>query len=316
MPAGGVNILGGLPHAGKSRLLASWCRSWLLGEKIFTLEVPRLNVCIVSTDRSWVDGTRYWFDKCGIGDIAAYSIQDDDQFAWKKLQRREERPQLLETCVARALEIGRSSPRWSDELGTLIICDTVAPFIPRTMDYNDTFVSISSIRKLATARVATILGTMHAPKLKGSEKDRYVRLTDRVAGSVAISGTADTMFYLGIPEEVDEPHHVLEWRPHNSPRQQFVLKTAHDGLFYTGHERAVAEVAYMKLVELVEHGETVDADALLVRAVSEFDVARATVFRWLKLAVKDGELIRLSRGRYRRPAKVVDMPYATPDSSD
>lgn len=309
IPAGGVNILGGLPSAGKSRMLAWWCHAWLTGgSKIFNVAVPRLNVGILSTDRSFVDSTGLWFDAYGLTDVAHYSLQDEQSFDWKKLRRREERHAVLEASVGRLFERMRAAAAYDEALGNLVICDTISTFIPNTMDYNEVFVSISGIRRLAQNRICTLLGTMHAAKQRMGPKERYCRLIDRIAGSVAITGTADTMCYIAIPEETEAGRPLFEWHPHHAPRQQFELNVDPNGLFsWDGKEVASLEQinargADQLLQVFANDAEELQLGSIIKRAelVGMDSLNEKTFRRWINTLVKDGQLKKVARGCYKR----------------
>ncbi len=309
MPAGGISILGGLPSAGKSRILAMWCHAWLTGEsRIFGVAVPRLNVGILSTDRSWLDGMGVWCDRYDIGDIAHYSLQDDATFDWKRLRRREERPAVLEAALGTLMGAIRTSSRYDPSLGTLVIADTVSTFIPNTHDYNEVFVSITGLRKLAQNRLISLLGTMHSAKQKVGPKERYCRYIDRVAGSVAIAGTADTMCYIAVPEETEVGQPIFEWHPHLAPKQQFELTVKANGLFsWDGKEVAsleqiTAQGAEGLLALFKDDAEELQLGTIIERAVDAGmdNLNEKTFRRWINTLVKDGRLKKVQRGCYKR----------------
>lgn len=305
LPAGGVNILGGLPFAGKSRILAWWTAAWTTGGKIFDIQVPKLNVGVISTDRSWEGDTDEWFRALGL-EIPAYSLQDDPTFDLKRLRRREERPAVLEAAMGRVFEQMRAAAGYDPQLGHLVIADTLSTFIPNTFDYNDVFVSISGIRRLVRSRECTMFGTMHSAKQRMSGKERYCRLIDRIAGSVAISGTADTMCYIAIPEEIDASRPLFEWHPHHAPRQQFELTVGKSGLFsWDGTELPTTEqietASCERLLTLFKLGEELKLGAIIERAVAAgMELNEKTFRRWVNQLLKDGRLLRVARGCYKK----------------
>ncbi len=306
LPAGGVNILGGLPSAGKSRILAWWSHAWATGGSIFGVTVPRLNVGLLSTDRSFTDSTSKWFGYYGLEDIPHYSLQDDPNFDWKRLRRREERPMVLEAALGRVFEQMAASATYDPSRGNLVIADTVATFIPNALDYTEVFVSISGIRRLAQARNSTILGTMHAGKQRMGPKERYIRLIDRIAGSVAIAGTADTMCYIAIPEETELGQPLFEWHPHHAPRQQFELRVGEHGLFsWDGKElptlQQVMTASCERLLLLFKAGEELKLGEIIERAVAAgMDLNEKTFRRWINQLLKDGRLCKVAHGCYKK----------------
>ncbi len=305
IPAGGVNILGGLPFAGKSRILAWWTAAWATGGEIFGIQVPKLNVGVISTDRSWEGDTDEWFRALGL-QIPAYSLQDDPTFDVKRLRRREERPAVLEEAMGRVFERMRATASYDAQKGHLLIADTLSTFIPNTMDYNEVFVSISGIRKLTQARECTMFGTMHAAKQRMSGKERYCRFIDRIAGSVAISGTADTMCYIAIPEETEVGRSLFEWHPHHAPRQQFELSVGKNGLFsWDGKElptmEQIAAASCERLLMLFKVGEELKLGEIIERAVAAgMDLNEKTFRRWINQLLKDGRLLKVARGCYKK----------------
>jgi hypothetical protein len=313
MPAGGINILGGLPSAGKSRMLAWWAHAWLTGGQIFDVQVPKFDLCIISTDRSW-SSTGQWFGLYEIAEqVVFYSLQDDDAFSWKQLQRREERPKVFETAMNKVLaDLEKRRQNVPRELRRpiLLYCDTIATFIPNTGDYNDTFVSISALRKFARDRGITILGTMHAGKQRGGAKERYARYIDRIAGSVAITGTADTVCYITVPEETEDLQRILEWQPHHAPRRQFLLNVQTDGRFVwngqeLGVEHSQKEQSNLLLGVFTDEEETLRLGEIMQKASEELHMpaSEKTYRRWIKELLDDGRILRVSRGYYKK-AKV------------
>lgn len=289
-------------------MLAWWCDAWLHGGNIFGVDVPRLNVGILSTDRSFVDSTGLWFLEYGIESIPHYSLQDELTFDWKRLRRREERPAVLEAAMGQVFERMRAAPGYDPKLGHIVICDTISTFIPNTMDYNEVFVSISAIRRLAQNRGCTLLGTMHAAKQRMGPKERYCRLIDRIAGSVAITGTADTMCYIAVPEETDAGRPLFEWHPHHAPRQQFELTVERNGLFtWDGKEVSSLEQITARgsegLLRLWQNDDQVlKLGEVISKAVdSGMDsLSEKTFRRWINQLVKDGRLKKVAHGSYQR----------------
>jgi hypothetical protein len=287
---GGLSLVAGSPGAGKTALVTIWCKAWLEGEEIFGHQVPQLPVYYLSIDRSWTQSSAKWFTLAGIPDIAHYSLQDDLSFQPFRLRRREHRLAILEECL----------DKYTLPWGTVVIVDPISIFLGGDLNnYDACACACMEIRRLCVLRGITLVGMVHAGKQKGKAEERYVRLQDRLAGSVAQLGFSDTVCYLGTPEEMDEEYSVFYWQSHHAPAQTFRLqRNLQNGLLEP--QTGFREQILLPLVPVAP--ESASFKEIVAQASEEpYKLSRKTVYRYLMDLVATKVIAKVGHGRYTRP---------------
>lgn len=307
---GTINLLAAAPGTGKSTLLAWLSRQVHERTPLFGREWGEIPYqAIICADRSWNRSTKLWFDLEGMGEIPAYSLQDDVGFKKSRLRRRGERIQIFEDCLDKLAE---HAPGGELPLGSLIYVDPLALFLGgNLLDYDSCLVACSELRELALEKGITIIGTAHAAKQKADKQSRYLRLQDRILGSAALFGYTDTQMYLAAPDEVDRKDYVFLWCPHHAPTATFSFTRGEDGRF--SPQGVIDDIQGQKLtkqkppeipppdwlLELLEARPHTFPELIQI-ATEQHETSRATLHRRLQVGVKSGQIEKLGKGSYQR----------------
>lgn len=283
-----VNLLAGAPGVGKTALLA-----WLLPKfrdqaPIFGYTPgPAAKIAFLGADRSWTHSTRLWFEAGGWPDLPHYSLQDDPHFNPQALRNKSNRVEILKASLDQLLLPPHS----------LVVVDPLALFLGGNLnDYDSCMVACSQIRRVCQDRQLTMIGTAHAAKQRADKSERYLRLQDRILGSTSLFGYTDTQMYLASPEETGERFYSFLWAPHHKPAEIFALGRTKEGLFVPYEESSRSEEE-AKILAAISAAEAGSAFAEIVIAV---DVSRATVHRYLQDLMKEGLVVKIGQGRYKR----------------
>lgn len=295
LPYGGIHLLAGAPGCGKTALLATLLRSFRDGTPIFGHQpTPVSSIAFFGVDRSW-DNTKGWFHRAGYPEIPYYSLADDPAFNKSRLRKRFDRTAILREVLDKFLAAGHLRP------GGLVAVDPIALFLGgNLLDYDTCAVACLEIRDLLRSRALTLIGTAHASKQRG-EKDRYVRLQDRILGSAALYGFTDTQLYLATPEELEADHYVFLWCPHLAPAETFTLTRDTQGLFIPYDPQAGTRAAQQALLEALPMGTPQTFGQIVDLAAPALGLSRASIARYLKALLAAGVLQQPARGLYLRP---------------
>lgn len=293
LPACSVNLLAGAPGAGKTTLLAGLTVQFRDGLEVFGYRPTYLpRQVFIGADRSWVKSTRQWFQLAGYPTIEAYSLQDDTSFRKARLRKKQDRLAILRHCFAQfhpALQPG-----------TLVWVDPLSLFLGGNLiDYDTCLVACSEIRELCQEHGITLIGTAHASKQKADKAQRYLRLQDRIAGSVALFGYTDTQMYLAAPEEIGEDFSLLHWNPHHSKPESFKLSRADNGLFVPYDDPEAGREG--DLLDLVPQSPTLIGAGALIEAARDRAISKATAYRFLEVLRERGSVLKIGHGNYTRP---------------
>ena len=303
IPGGGISLLAAASGTGKTALLATLTKALRAGEPIFGHQVqapPKL--VFLSIDRSWHQSTGIWFQRADYQPDGIYALQDDRSFPKSKLRKRENRTGIFKECLAKLGHL---------PYGTVIIVDTITPFLGGNInDYDSCMVACSELREICLDYGLTMIGTSHSSKQKADTRQRYLRLQDRISGTMAQFGYTDTQMYLASPEEVGEEDYVFLWHPHLAPAETFKLKRGKDGLFEMATGAQLLEptalqsftdptsIAVLDQIPTDEAGIT--TRDLLGHLVGP-NLSRPTLFRLLERLRETGQVLQLRHGVWRRP---------------
>jgi len=242
----------------------------------------------ICADRGYLTAL-YWLEKAGYPDVAFYSLADDVAFNTSRLRSKVTLIKILGECLDKL----QLPP------GALVVVDPLAIFMGGNLnDYMNCAVACLEMRRECSRRQITMIGTAHASKQKSDRKERYQRLQDRILGSSAQLGYADTQLYLASPEETSERFYTFLWHPHTAPAEVFPLGRSKEGLFVPWAESAQseAETKILSVITTAAEG-TAFADILIAS-----EVPKTTAFRTLQDLVNDGRVLKVGHGRYQRPA--------------
>lgn len=292
IPGGGISLLAAASGTGKTAFLASVLKRLAAGQPLFghPVQTPA-KIVVLSIDRSWVKSTGIWFERAEYTPAGIYALQDDRSFPKGKLRKREHRTGIFKECLAKLGHL---------PYGTVLVVDTITPFLGGNInDYDSCMVACSEIREICLDYGLTLIGTSHSSKQKNDKRERYLRLQDRIAGTMAQFGYTDTQMYLASPEECGEEdtgHYTFLWHPHLAPAETFKFTRGKDGLFLIDPQAVtIPEGDFLPdakdypwlpaLMELLK-GETKTLDIL--EHLDEWVVSRATLFRILAKLEKKG----------------------------
>ena len=260
--------------------------AWTLAP--YLLAIPPA-IGIVNADRGWANGAGLWFERAGFGDIAHYSLADDENFNPKRLRRRFDRTDMLAAFID-ALKL---PPR------SLICVDPIGLFLGgNLLDYDSCLVACAEIRSYLRTRQYTLLGTAHTAKLKANKQFRYARMQDQMFGSTAIAGFSDSQLYLASPLETKKSYYTLVWHPHGAKEEQYPLERDEHGLFvpYSGVDSPTISHT---LALLPEDGTPIKLETL-VELAQAVPLSRATIKRALEALIDRGSVARVAHGAYQR----------------
>lgn len=306
---GFICLLASASGTGKTALLAGLLRQLCEGRPIFGHPVnapPK--VAILTVDRAWEGSTGVWFERAGYPEILHYSLQDDDEFPKIKLRNRFGRIQIFKDCLEK---LGDLPP------GSLVAVDTIAPFLGGNLnDYDACMSACSELREIARKHKFAFWGTTHSSKQKADKRERYLRLQDRISGTMAQFGYTDTQMYLAAPDETNSAFYTFLWHPHLAPAETFRLKRDDQGLFLPIEAEDGVVAAVEDMDEFVANaqdypwlphfldllaGEIKTLDIL--QHLPEWKISRATLFRVLNELEKRGVVVQVNRGTWRKASK-------------
>ena len=298
LTTGSLNLLGGGSGVGKTALLAWMATCFRDGIPIFGHPVnPVPAIGYIAADRPWAD-SRLWFEAVGFPEIHYYSMVDDRQFNTARLQGA--KPKIHAEIFEEFVNNLQMPP------GSLLFVDPIALFLGGDLNhYIRMAIGCVNLYRVVLARQLCVVGIVHSGKQKG-EKDRYVRLQDRLSGSMAQLGHTGTQMYLAGPEEMDSPYHTFHWNPHHAPPDTFQIEQDRTtGLFKpvgddvaAGPPLVLSDEVLGFLGGLPPPGTPVNTPGLLQLFIDSMD--RATIFRRVRLCVASGHLRKLKHGVYER----------------
>lgn len=283
---GSVNILAGASGVGKTCLLSTLLTRLGAGKDIFgTPSTAPTQIGYICADRGGATA-QHWLTQAGSPPLTFYSLVDDPFFRTITLRNKFKLVEVLESLIDKL----QLPP------GGLVVIDPITLFMGNPNDYQGCAIACIEIRRACIKRGLTLIGTAHASKQKSDAKSQYKRLQDRILGSAAQLGYGDTQMYLASPEETGEKFYTFLWHPHTAPAQVFPLGRDPQGMFvdYLEGTQAIQEGKILSAVAEVEAG-TSFAEILVLS-----EVPKTTVFRYLQELVKDGRILKVGHGRYRK----------------
>lgn len=287
LPGGGLSLLAGAPNLGKTALLASLFRDLRDGRPIFGHQPrPVPGIGIICADRGWRTGAGVWFERAGYPEITRYVLRDD-KFNFKRLRNKFDRPDVLFSLID-SLKLPPLS---------VVSVDPISLFLGgNLLDYDVCASAAGQIGAYLAEKQYTMLSTAHTAKLKADKRERYMRKTDQMFGSTAISGFSDSQLYLAGPQELGKSYYMLVWHPHAAKEEQHILDRDEQGLF-TPWEGADAGTL-TRVLALFPEPPTTIAFAALVEYAQALPLSRKTVQRTLDRLLDNGSVERVKHGCY------------------
>lgn len=289
LPGGGISLLAGAPNLGKTALLASLFRDLRDGRPIFGHQ-PRAvpGIGLICADRGWRTGAGVWFERAGFPEITRYVMRDDG-FSYKRLRNKFDRPDVLFSLID-SLKLPPLS---------VVSVDPISLFLGgNLLDYDLCASAAGQIGSYLREKRYTMLSTAHTAKLKADKRERYMRMTDQMFGSTAISGFSDSQLYLAGPQELGKSYYMLVWHPHAAKEEQHLLDRDEHGLFTPWLGADAPTLA--RVLSLFPEPPATVALAALVELAQVFPLSKSTVHRVLDRLMLDGAVERAGRGQYRK----------------
>jgi hypothetical protein len=216
-----------------------------------------------------------WLARAGIRDrVRLYAIRDDPRFNWKRLRDIDARIHVFEECLTK-LDLPP---------GSLLIVDTIALFITSKLnDYHSVAVGLGEIDQVLQRGDLTLWSPVHMGKQPDDPKKTYKRKIDRILGSGAQVGFADTAMALLGPDDTGEPCYTLSVSPSLECEFDFRYERTESGLFVPF--QGLAEVGNTPETDrptqislLIPEPDGIRVGDLLEKACETFGISRRQFF--------------------------------------
>ena len=215
LPVREVNLLGGPSGAGKTTWLMKWLEDFKAGKTIYGKKTFPVDYVYITGDRSH-DGMMRTLHRLKI---------DPQTF-----------PLYLPPRSHKTIDAVLNGAKTKYPNAKLFIIEGLATWVPngKLHDYWVVADFLRNIGDYCVKHNITVLGVVHSPKMK--EKDRYDNPRDRVMGSAAWSGYAETIFLME-QEEMNvasdkNSRRLLFILPRQSKNQIKTLDFKEDGQLY------------------------------------------------------------------------------------
>lgn len=301
---GTINLLAGASGIGKTAFLSWLIRQLELGAPVFghpTTAPPAIG--FLAADRS-LEENSHWFRLSGVETLRKFSLVDDE-IALPNQRMKHLRVDFFKQCVE----------KMDLPPGSLLIVDPIALFLGgNLLDYDSCAFACIEIQRWirSPARRYCLTGVCHSAKQKADSNDRYLRLQDRISGTMAQLGYTSTQMFLAGPAETGEDEsglYTFMWNPHTAPEEVFQFPKGPNGLFLTDAAvcrtvilpgtDALTDADLKVLAALPVDGTPISTHQLL-STLTTTSIARSSVFRSLQILIKLGQAERLKHGLWRR----------------
>jgi len=292
LPAGELHIIGGPSGGGKTTLIMQLVTDWAAGRSVFGYASHPRPFVYISLDRN-EKSLRRTLQRCGV---------DPDTF-----------PYICPLSTTNPI-LGFKDlidnfvkPRFPEVLaGGVIIIEGITTLMPgsgKANDYTATFKFFSWLSAYCSETGISLLGVMHSPKMKESE--RYLNPRQRLMHSVAIGAIAETIILsepsFESPIKLDRIVTVL---PRNAPEQEFHMRLDEHGMHQPAPdpEKPKSELKASQKFDLYIAGLDVGTEfttGSIVEALS-IDMSERTIKNGLAIAEANKRIERLAHGRWRK----------------
>lgn len=305
LQCGTINLLAGASGIGKTALLSQLLRQFELGAPILehpTHQPPAIGYFV--GDRSWQEN-RHWFDTAGVSSLRTLSLVDDD-IKLPNQRMKHLRVQFFKECVA----------KMALPPGSLLVVDPMALFLGgNLLDYDTVaFACIEIQRWLREPQCQyCLIGVCHSSKQRADKNDRYLRLQDRISGSMAQLGFTSTQMFLAAPDETGDKdgRYTFLWNPHCAPAETFQFTKGDKGLFDLDHAITVTAGPLksteglgdfeLELYKQFPLDGTPVATATILRLYSDLgETGRRKIFRALDQLQRRELIYKIKHGQWAR----------------
>jgi len=292
LPTAEFHIVGGPSGGGKTTLILQMMADWQAGKPLFGHASHSRPFAYVSLDRG-EKSLRRTLERCGV---------DPDTFPYVCPRRRKKPIAGFEDLIFNFVH-----PKFPH--ASVIVVEGIASLMTgnsKASDYSAAFKFFGDIAAFCNEEDITIIGVMHSPKMK--ETERYLNPRQRLLNSVAIGGIAETII-LSEPdfENPTKLDRIVTLLPRNAPEQEFHMRLDENGMHQpapveeatkSGKGEPKASQKFDLYVAGLEVGTEFTTGSIL-EALSG-DMSERTIKNGLVIAEANKQIERLGHGRYRK----------------
>jgi hypothetical protein len=179
-----------------------------------------------------------------------------------------------------------------------LFVDAIAVLCPgKITDYGNVCRFLTSLARLCQRENFTIVGLGHTAKERGDDKVSDPR--QRFLGSVAWGGFADCMIHIEQtdPDDPTNPNRQIYILPKNARSERLEYHFNDLGRLVCSTDEA-SDLILDRILTKYQPDATIPTIAF-IDAGEKAGLHRATVHRWIKVAVADGRLLKSGRGEYK-----------------
>lgn len=274
LPAREVHFLAGPSGAGKSTYLFQFLENWSSGGKVFNHQAHPVPFLYASCDRSLASVHRT-IKRVGIKAPEMMMSAGDENIATiDKLQEH----------------ILKKYPT-----AKLLVLDGIASLTPlgKVSDYQTVSGFLKSLSRWCQLHDRTILGIGHSAKTK--EGEGYLSPRERILGSVAWGGFAETVIFIEPIKADDTGSRLrrLHLLPRNAREEKFEMELSGNGLLIPS-ERVQPPSKLKTFINSLDPG----AEFSFEEAILHSGASKQYVSRTLLNMTTKGEIVRLKTGVY------------------
>lgn len=276
LPTHSIHLVGGPRGVGKTTFLLQLLDAWRHGRDTFGYQSFPVPFCYVACEspRAAIARTA---ERIGILDFPIVSLVEPP--VDRTRIPAEPSPELAYAMARAAVPACR-----------LLILDGISALAGKVGDYQVVSRFMRELYRFAIAQRLTIIGVAESRK-----DDPETNVFDRFMGSVAW-GAAETKTVIEYlyPEKPEDPRRTVTLLPRNAPIMVMQYAYDRDGLLqYTGLSLVENTLDMWLRTKPIGHSFTT------AEAEDATDTSRASVYRWLEKATREGRLEKLGRGSYK-----------------
>jgi hypothetical protein len=296
LPTAEFHIVGGPSGGGKTTLILQMMADWQAGKPLFGHASHSRPFAYVSLDRG-EKSLRRTLERCGV---------DPNTFPYVCPRRRKKPIAGFEDLIFNFVH-----PKFPK--ASVIVVEGIASMMTGTnnkaSDYSAAFKFYGDIAALCNEEGLTVIGVMHSPKMKESE--RYLNPRQRLLNSVAIGGIAETII-LSEPnfESPTKLDRIVTLLPRNAPEQEFRMRLDENGMHQPApvedspaiaaadKELKASQIFDMALGTYKEGDEF--STGQFIKDLKDLGISERSIYNGLAQASADGRIETAGRGRWRK----------------
>lgn len=285
MPAREVSLVAGSSGVGKTKLIIQIVQALETGTEIFGRATRQTSCLYVACDRG-TDSFKRSLDGYGL----AYSA-----FAWAS-----ERDIPRAAARTRPYQIMKWAAVRHPE-ARLVVLDGLSGLVPDFCNYHEVAVMFREVQALCQDQNQTILGTVHATKVK--TLDKICNPRERVVGSVAWGGFSEMVVSMDHedPQDPENPFRVVNVCNHSGPNLRLRVRyNALGRLMVVEQDSDLAELLDQAVLGAIPASGLTKGDVVELARTLGPAITVAAVERWLAQAALDGRLCKTGLTRDTR----------------